>query len=262
MEFNTSDPIFSSEQDQAKFIAIQSDITAKKQAELDIKRKNEELDKFAYVVSHDLKYPLRGVSTLVSFIEEDLEGIEIPEEVKENFELIQERLKRMEDLITGILSYSRVGRFEGSVEDINTGLVIKEIIENMKAEYSNHEVLIETEMPVLNFKRILFLQIFTNLISNALKYMHREKGTVKVGYSRMKGYDAFYVEDNGPGIPEKYHSTIFDLFQTGIKSKSTKSTGLGLAIVKKIVEENKGVIQLESIEGKGTKFIFNFLRTT
>lgn len=249
-------PIFSGEASQARFISIQSDVTSKKQKELEIKRKNEELDRFAYVVSHDLKAPLRGISTLISFVEEDLSEISLPDEVKENFELIQERVKRMEDLINGVLSYSRVGRFDGVAEEIDSQMLMEEVIEGVQYAYP-HRITIESELPSISFKKLLFGQIFTNLLSNALKYMHHEVGVVKIGYQKMKGYHAFYVEDNGPGIPEKFHANIFDIFQTGNQAKSATSTGVGLAIVKKIVEENNGVIQLESKEGDGTKFIIN-----
>ena len=210
---------------------------------------NAELSQFAYVASHDLKAPLRAVFNLSSWIAEDLkENLDVTDHV----ELLQQRVKRMESLINGLLEFSRIGRMEVNKEKLNIQRVIKEV-----------EVSLETvteksfEVKFIEANPTRMIQLFSNLINNAVKH-HNDPDNIKIEISNRDVGDCveFCVSDNGPGIESKYHDKIFQIFQTLEPKDSTESTGIGLSLVKKIVEEYKGKIWVISKEGEGAKFYF------
>lgn len=214
---------------------------------------NTELRDFAYIVSHDLKAPLRGINQLSQWIVKDY-GEKIDQEGKDMLRLLENRTKRMNSLINGILEYSRVNRKEDENEKTDLNEVVKEVIQNFSDE--NIQILIDTLLPVVKCDRYKISQVFQNLISNSVKYMDKSEGIIKIGYEDLPEYYKFYVSDNGPGIDEIYFDKIFKIFQTLESKEKTDSTGIGLAIVKKIIEGYDGKIYPESEIGKGTKFIF------
>ncbi|HYG39386.1 MAG TPA: ATP-binding protein [Cytophagales bacterium] len=219
---------------------------------------NKELDQFAYVVSHDLKAPLRAIANLSEWIEEDL-GKEIKEDVKHNMEILRGRVFRMQNLIDGILSYSRVGRAKTNVEEVNINELVREVI-NVVGVPSSFTVNILKELPTVVTNSIWLEQIFSNLISNAVKYHDKPNGTLTIDVNVSNDCFEFSVADDGPGIAPEYYEKVFVIFQT-LNARDTKeSTGVGLAIVKKIVEEQGGKIWIESNNGKGVKFIFTLPR--
>jgi PAS domain S-box-containing protein len=221
-----------------------------------LQKRNEELDRFAYIVSHDLKAPLRAIANLSEWIEEDLAGI-LPEENQQQMSLLRGRVQRMENLIKGLLEYSRVGRDSVNIEIVDTGALIEEVIDSIDPPDSFTIVLPENP-PTFPCKRLLLSQVFANLIGNAVKHHDRPDGRIQISVNRDGLFYEFAVRDDGPGIAPEYHEKIFGIFQTLGNSEDASNTGIGLTIVKKIVETEGGTISLESNEGEGTTFRFTW----
>lgn len=223
-----------------------------------LKRKNEELDQFAHIASHDLKAPLRGIDNVVSWIEEDHRE-ELSPKVAEYLQLIKGRTRRAENLIAGILTYSRVGKEQVAKEKVDVGELIGEVRESIYLD-KEANVVVEGRMPVLYTERIPLLQVFANLISNAVKYNDKEKGRVTVRCREQEGRYHFTIADNGPGIAKAYHDKIFVIFQTLQERDRFESTGVGLAIVKKILDDRKEQITVASAPGEGASFTFTWTK--
>jgi signal transduction histidine kinase len=225
-----------------------------------LQRKNEELGQFAHIVSHDLKAPLRGIDNVVTWIEED-HTQELSPKVKEYIQLIKGRLTRAENLIQGILLYARVGREMPVRENVDLNEMIQEVLENVAPEVSQR-VEVQNELPTIFTERIPLEQVFSNLISNAIKYHDKKDGFVRISFRDTDQQYKFFVEDNGPGIDRIYHDKIFMIFQTLHERDIAESTGVGLAIVKKILEDRKQSIKVISTPGKGSTFVFTWPKTT
>jgi len=221
-----------------------------------LKRKNIELDQFAHIVSHDLKAPLRGIDNVLSWIEED-HAHQIPVKVHEYLQLIKGRVNKSENLIQGILSYARIGKDAYDNELINTSGLVSEILETLPTK-PGLKVTVESNMPSLNSEKVPLTQVFSNLISNAIKYHNKQKGQVNIFYKENNSYYEFFVQDDGVGIAESYHKKIFGIFQTLVQKDSFESTGVGLAIVKKILDDRNEQIYLTSQPGIGTTFSFTW----
>jgi signal transduction histidine kinase len=221
-----------------------------------LQRKNEELGQFAHIVSHDLKAPLRGIDNVVTWIEED-HTQELSPKVKEYIQLIKGRLTRAENLIQGILLYARVGREMPVRENVDLNEMIQEVLENVAPEVSQR-VEVQNGLPTIFTERIPLEQVFSNLISNAIKYHDKEDGFVRISFRDTDLQYKFFVEDNGPGIDRIYHDKIFMIFQTLHERDVAESTGVGLAIVKKILEDRKQTIKVISTPGKGSTFVFTW----
>jgi signal transduction histidine kinase len=221
----------------------------------DLEKKNNELDQFAYVVSHDLKAPLRGLYNLFAWMEEDL-GKELTESVKKYHEMMKERIYRLESLITGILEYARIGRVNKKIEKVDVQNLLKEIVETIVPEKFN--VTIKNKMPQIITERIQLEQVFSNLLSNAVKFHNSNSGNITIASRDIGKYIEFSVSDDGIGIDREYHDKIFVIFQTLRKKDEKESTGIGLTIVKKIIDEQKGEIKVVSKKGKGSTFIFTW----
>ncbi|MBL7929064.1 MAG: PAS domain S-box protein [Bacteroidia bacterium] len=246
-----------------KYIYIESDITPRKDAEqrmneymINLERTNRELDKFAYVVSHDLKAPLRAIGNLTGWIEEDL-GDNAPEGVVANFNIIKGRVIRMEALINGILDYSKAAKKAGVEETFDTRNVIHDAFDLIGAS-NECKLILGEKLPIVHTEKTKLQQIFLNLINNAIKFNDKKVKVVEVDAEESKHFWHFYVKDNGPGIDKKFHEKIFVIFQTLNARDEFESTGIGLAIVKKIVEDQGGRIWVESEPGNGSVFHFTW----
>ena len=221
-----------------------------------LEKSNKELDQFSFIVSHDLKAPLRAISNLSLWLIEDL-GATLPEDSRKNLDMMRSRVARMESLINGILEYSKIGRTHVAPESFNLSELITEILELLSPS-AHIKVLFSEEMPAVITPKILLQQVLSNLISNAIKYTDKKEPVITLSVVSNELFYEFTVEDNGPGIALEYHDKIFLIFQT-LQSKDTfESTGIGLTIVKRIVEEQGGKIRLESDVGEGCKFIFTW----
>jgi PAS domain S-box-containing protein len=216
---------------------------------------NRELDQFAYIVSHDLKAPLRAINNLSEWIEEDLTG-KLDDSTEKNFGMLRSRIKRMEALIDGILQYSRAGRVKAEMQHIDVYSFIQDIISNLSPP-EKFKIQVMEEMPVIEMEKIAMEQVFSNFISNAIKYNSASDPEVIISYQDTGTDHQFCVADNGPGIEAEFHEKVFQIFQTLQSRDVVESTGVGLAIVKKIIEEKGGKAWLESEPGNGARFYFS-----
>lgn len=223
----------------------------------ELERSNRDLDQFAYVASHDLKAPLRAISTLAGWIEEDLEPV-ISDESRQQLQLMQSRVARMDGLIDGILQYSRVGRLETEGEEVDSGEMVRELVDVL-APPAGMKVTVAPGMPVFVTKRLRLEQVFLNLISNAIKYHdHPETGSLEIGVTDRGDNWEFSVADDGPGIDPRHHDRVFLMFQTLAPRDKVESTGLGLSLVTKLVEEEGGRAWVRSEVGEGACFLFTW----
>jgi light-regulated signal transduction histidine kinase (bacteriophytochrome) len=223
-------------------------------ANAQLRSANQELNDFAYVVSHDLKAPLRGITSLSEWLLADY-GEEFDEEGKKIVNLMISRVQRLHQLIDDILKYSRVGRAKVEKKHINLNKVVSELVgvlnipENIKVEIPN-------QLPTIFCDKTRIEQLFQNLISNAIKFIDKPEGLIKISYVDEREYYKFSVADNGIGIESQHFEKIFQLFQKLTSLQDSDSTGVGLALVKKIVELHDGKVWVESKVGVGSSFVF------
>jgi len=223
----------------------------------DLERINAELDQFAYVVSHDLKAPLRAINNLSEWIEEDISHL-LEGETLDQFKLLRGRVHRMESLINGILSYSRAGRMKTVKERFVINTLLDDLHETFNSKKPVRFTFDGNKQLELETEKITLTQILQNLISNGIKYNDKSEIEITVGWTEDERKYEFYVSDNGPGISPEFHERIFVIFQTLQSRDEIESTGVGLAIVKKILDEKGGQIRIESKMKEGTKFIFTW----
>ncbi len=217
---------------------------------------NRDLEQFSYVASHDLKAPLRGIANLSSWIEDDLGGA-VTEDARRQFALLRGRVQRLEALINGIAEYSRAGREFGHVENVDVETLLKEVCD-LAAPSADVEIVIATSMPTVWTNKTPLQQIFSNLISNAMKHATPHHGRITIRSDRDSGVWRFRVSDNGPGIDPAFHERIFELFQTLDSKDRVEGSGIGLALVKKLVERYGGEVHVESALGAGASFSFTW----
>ena len=227
---------------------------AKRTAEAE--RHVEELEQFAYVTSHDLKAPLRGIANLATWLEEDLGG-KLTKVTREQLGLLRDRVQRMNALIEGLLEYSRIGRAAHTMVSVDTGELLAEVIDSL-APPDGFVVDVAANMPMLYTDRLHLYQVFSNLIGNGIKHGKGEQGRIGLTVRKLGEYYEFTVSDDGPGIAAEYHDKVFMMFQTLAVHDYGSNTGIGLALVKKLVQEHGGSITLESEEGHGATFRFSW----
>ncbi len=260
-----------------RMMGIAQDITVRKQSEVALQeytnelsrmntqlrqttalldQRNQELDQYAHVVSHDLKAPLRTIANLSQWIEEDLQGT-VPANIQEQMTLLRSHVYRMEAMITGLLHYARVDRTQDTTHSVDVGELLLEVVADLMPP-PTFSVVFDANLPILYAKRLLLSQVFTNLIGNAINHHDRIDGSVQITATDHGDLYEFAVADDGPGIAQEYQNSIFTMFQTGSSKTKQDSTGIGLTIVKKVVETEGGTIRLASCVGKGTTFYFTW----
>lgn len=252
--------------EQRLFTGMVRDISARKQAEArqaqllqEIEAANEELKNFAYVVSHDLKAPLRGIGSLADWLMSDYAD-KLDDQGREYLALMKNRVSRMDALIDGVLEYSRVGRIKENRAAIDLNLLVADVIQ-LLAPPPGIKVVVAEPLPTVVAERTRMQQLFQNLIGNAIKHLDKPQGQVRVACANGGGCWTFSVADNGPGIEPRHHERIFHLFQTLTPRDRKESTGVGLALVKKIVELYGGRVWVESAPGQGSTFYFTLPKT-
>lgn len=248
------------------FTGIVRDISERKRAEEqkarlmhELESTHEELKNFAYVVSHDLKAPLRAISALAGWLSHDYSD-KFDEEGKEHMRLLIKRVYRMDNLINGILQYSRVGQVKEKMIAVDLDQLVREVIDLLSPP-PNIVVTIENTLPTVMAEPTRIEQVFQNLLSNAIKYMDKPQGEIRIACSSEGKQWKFLITDNGPGIELRHFERIFQLFQTLVPRDRVEGTGVGLSLVKKIVEMYGGKIWLESKVGEGSTFFFTLPKT-
>ncbi len=224
-----------------------------------LQRTNKQLDEFVYVVSHDLKAPLRGLSSLATFLEEEL-GEKPRQEAIDILNMMKSRTSRLQGLIDGILHYSRMGNVTDTKETFSTKELVLSIIDLLSPP-SNFRFEVSDNLPEITAEKIKLHEVFQNLISNSIKYNTKEDAVIKVGYQDYPTHFEFCVTDNGIGIKEEHLVKIFGIFQTLVPKDKVESTGIGLTIVKKIVEQQGGEVTVTSKIGEGSCFKFTWIKS-
>jgi signal transduction histidine kinase len=204
----------------------------------ELERTNAELDQFTYVASHDLRAPLRGISNLAQWIEEDL-GTDLPPKVGEQLQLLRGRAQRMDKLINSLLELARIGRTRQRPERVDVTELLHETIDMLGPEHPAR-VLIVGAMPTIVAERVALQQVLLNLIGNALRHSGRKDVEVRVTASERDTEVELAISDNGIGIPVEHRERVWQIFQTLSAREALEATGTGLAIVKKQVDANGG----------------------
>jgi PAS domain S-box-containing protein len=252
-----------------EIIGIARDITERKKAEEALKEanrllaeSNRDLESYTYVVSHDLKAPLRTIRSFSSFLLEDYKD-KLDETGKDYLNRMINASSGLDTMIEDLLVLSRVGRKFTEREKVDLNKLLKEILADLEATIKerNAKVVVD-KLPTLYVHRVWKRQLFMNLISNALKFNESKTPKIEVLYEERENDHLFKVRDNGIGIEKKYLDRIFNLFDRAPTEKKYEGTGAGLAICKKIVEHLGGKIWVESTPGKGSTFFFTIPKET
>jgi PAS domain S-box-containing protein len=223
-----------------------------------LERSNRELDDFAYIASHDLKEPLRGIHNYVSFLQEDY-AEKLDEEGRSFLNGLHRLTERQTKLIDCLLTYSRLGQATLPMTEVDLNLLLKEVAEDLRPFLADLGVELRRPLPLptVHCNSMRIGEVFQNLIANAAKYNDKPEKWVEVGWREQNGVEVIYVRDNGIGIPEQHRDAVFRIFKRlHEQNKFGGGVGAGLTIVKKIIERHGGRIWLESTPGEGTTFYF------
>lgn len=224
-------------------------------------RNVKELEKFAYVASHDLQEPLRTITSYIQLLQRKYKDT-LDEEGNEFMQYIVSGSKRMKALINDLLEYSRINRAESLPEPVDCNDVVNEVLQNLHETIRDNKAKIQFEkLPVIQANRLQMVQLFQNLISNSIKFKGAGEPLVKITAKKIEGYYLFSVEDNGIGIKKEYSTKIFEIFQRLHSMQQYPGTGIGLAICMKIVQRYGGEMWMESEFGKGSTFNFTIKDT-
>lgn len=227
----------------------------------ELTRSNQELDDFAYIASHDLKEPLRGIHNYSTFLIQDYED-KLDEEGKSKLQTLKRLTQRMENLLDSLLEFSRVGRVDLAIGNIDLDALVAEVLDSLQITLKEQAIAVRKpkQLPILQCDRVRLGEVFRNLITNAMKYNDKPDKWIEIGLDQELAAAAppvFYVRDNGIGIREKHFESAFRIFKRlHSRDKFGGGTGVGLTIVKKIVERHGGRIWVESKLGEGTTFKF------
>jgi signal transduction histidine kinase/CheY-like chemotaxis protein len=221
-----------------------------------LEERNQALDEFSHIASHDLKAPLRGISNLADWLVKDLAG-QLPPENQHQLELIQSRVLQMNALINGLLQYALAGREQIDSVPVNISQLLAEVVD-LLAPPAEFQIQFSADLPTIETPVLLLKQVLSNLIGNAIKYHPRRDGRVEIKMLKQGSGWQFTISDDGSGIAPENQQKIFGIFQTLVGRDDTKGTGIGLAIVKKIVESRGGKVWVESELGQGSAFSFTW----
>lgn len=224
-----------------------------------LKTANEELERFAYIASHDLKTPLRTIISFTGLLERDFKRNKL-DSFPDYFNYVKEGAKQMDNLISSTLEYSKVKHEDNlNKEAVDLNIVVDNIKINLLQNYENNVIIEKNDLPIIWAEKGQMILLFQNLIENGLKYNKNENKSVHITSNSTPKRMLITIKDNGIGINKEYHEQIFNMFKRLHTSHEYEGTGLGLAICKKIVDRMNGRIWLESEEGKGTTFFIEFI---
>ena len=224
----------------------------------DLEERNRDLDDFAYIASHDLKEPLRGIYNYSEFLIEDYSD-NLPQEGKDMLETLRTLSRRMETLIDNLLKYSKLSREEMIFSPVDLNKILNDTLETYSIfmKDNNATVTVEEDMPTLKCDAAMVGEIFRNLITNGIKYNDKKQKKIHVGSFEKNKETVMFVRDNGIGIPEKHHKSIFKIFKRlHSRDEYGGGTGSGLTILRRAIDRHHGRIWIESTEGEGTTFYF------
>ncbi len=223
----------------------------------ELEKINKQLERFVYVVSHDLKSPLSSIIMMLDIIQGNSIISDQPD-LKKNIEMLSGAATHLSNMVTSILDYSRKSSAQQTIEKVDT----KDLVEQISSLFflhSNIQVTATKSLPVIQTRKQKLQQVLQNLMSNSIKYIDKPQGFIEVGAVEKGGMYEFYVKDNGPGIAAKDKERIFQLFETtDNKSSQDSSTGIGLNLLKVLVEEQGGKIWVQSVPGEGSTFYFEW----
>lgn len=225
----------------------------------ELDRINKQLQKFVYIVSHDLKSPLASVIMMLELVKTD-NYIRANPELSENLDMVYQASGRLSDMIMALLEYSTTSLAQQTMEEVDVNGMVEQLAALL---FPPKHILIRlvNQLPVIETRKVKLEQVFQNLLSNAIKYNDKPQGIIEVGFTEQENYYEFFVRDNGPGIAEEDTSRIFKLFEiTDNQSQRDSSTGIGLNLLKIIVEEQGGKIWVESVQGEGSTFFFQWVK--
>jgi len=263
---------------EKEFVGILRDLSVRKRQEenlratlgrlaayaADLERSNQELDDFAYIASHDLKEPLRGIHNHSRFLLEDYED-RLDQDGKRRLDRLLHLSQRMEKLVNDLLYFSRIGRGDLAIRPTDIAAVLRDVVSTLEQflEERHAKVVVVGDLPDVTCDSIRVSEIFRNLIVNAIRYNDSVEKIVNVGHVESRPDDVgrtrknvFFVRDNGRGIASEFHEDIFKMFKRLERAEDDSGTGAGLTFVRKIVHRHGGHIWLESELGKGTTFFF------
>lgn len=216
---------------------------------------NKELENFAYIVSHDLKAPLRAISSISAWLQEDFAEA-LGERGAEYMADLQDQVRWMHNLVEGILEYSRLGRAKFELKTIESHQITERVVEVLNPP-PGIRVELPERLPLVIYDRTHLEQLMQNLIGNAIKHMGRSEGCIRITCEDDRNFHHFRISDDGPGIDPRHFERIFKIFQTlKPREASADSTGIGLSLVKRIVERHGGTVWVESTPGSGATFHF------
>ena len=234
------------------------DITEQKQAEEELRKINEELKNFVHVVSHDLKTPIISIQGFSSRLLKNYQE-KLGEKGRVYLEHIKTSGRRMEVLVSDLLTLSKIGRVVSNLKDISSHEIVRNLTSDLqdRVKEKGIEFVVAHNLPTISCDGERIYQVFQNLLVNAIKFMgDTENPQIEIGYADKGDFHQFSVRDNGIGIDPKYHRRIFDMFHRLKKIEDEEGTGLGLAIVDRIVTDHDGKVWVESEKGKGATFYF------
>ncbi|WP_062055595.1 chemotaxis protein CheB [Aquimarina longa] len=252
---------FDKEKNVQKIVGTLIDINARKEAENKMSELNTELERFAYLASHDLKEPLRTILSFTQLFQEEYQE-NFDDNAKKYLEFIEKASGRMITLTNDLLAYSQLDNKSLNLQPVDLNILLSEVLEDLRKQINENNAMITCEkLPIIICDMTQIRQLFQNLIVNSLKYHNKKQPKIDIGFENKKTYYKFFIKDNGIGIDSKYHKKIFEVFKRLHNRNDYDGTGIGLANCKRIIDNHKGNIWVRSLLGKGATFYFTILKT-
>ena len=247
-------------------LGINQDITERKEIELKLNenmkklaQSNKELEQFAYITSHDLREPLRMITSFLQLLERRYKD-QLDQDANEFIGFAVNGAKRLDTMTKDLLQYSQITHKKGEIVPVNFEHVLEHTLTNLKVQIEeNNAIITHDPLPTINGDEELKIQLFQNIIGNAIKYRSQKTPKIHISATKEKNQYLFNIKDNGIGISSKHLERIFTIFQRLHTQEEYEGTGIGLAIAQKIIHQQGGQIWVESELGKGTTFYFTII---